>query len=135
MADPQYLPLLSLDGQTTGENEGVTESDLLPDSTKLTMILEAAGDIKHAERTLREIDLLNQQGAGGSGSLESMSYGVLCSEGKVSEQAGLLPYKGELVKGLEETQARSKEMKESRKRVIDLLRRYNEFVSPPTSAG
>jgi hypothetical protein len=38
------------------------------------MILEAAGDIKHAERTLREIDLLNQQGAGGAGSLESTSY-------------------------------------------------------------
>jgi hypothetical protein len=51
-----------------------------------------------------------------------------------AEQAGLLPYKGELVKGLEDTQARSKEMKESRKQVIDLLRRYNEFVSSPKQA-
>jgi hypothetical protein len=46
-----------------------------------------------------------------------------------AERAGLLPYKGELVKGLEDTQARSKEMRESRKQVVDLLRRYNEFVS------
>jgi hypothetical protein len=45
---------------------------------------------------------------------------------------GLLPYKGELIKGLEETQARSKELRESRKEVGDLLRRYNEFVSPLT---
>jgi hypothetical protein len=44
--------------------------------------------------------------------------------------AGLLPHKGELIKGLGETQARSKELKESRKEVADLLRRYNEFVSP-----
>jgi hypothetical protein len=43
---------------------------------------------------------------------------------------GLLPYKGVLVKGLKETQTRSKELTESRKEVGDLLRRYNEFVSP-----
>jgi len=43
---------------------------------------------------------------------------------------GLLPYKGQLIKGLEETQARSQELRESRKEVGDLLRRYNEFVSP-----
>lgn len=49
---------------------------------------------------------------------------------RVGLMAGLLPYKGELVKGLEETQARSKELRESRKEVGDLLRRYNEFVSP-----
>jgi hypothetical protein len=48
-----------------------------------------------------------------------------------ADRAGLLPFKVELVKGLEDTQARSKEMKESRKQVIDLLRRYNEFVSSP----
>jgi hypothetical protein len=41
----------------------------------------------------------------------------------------LLPYKGELIKGLEGTQARSKDLRESRKEVGDLLRRYNEFVS------
>jgi hypothetical protein len=51
-----------------------------------------------------------------------------------AEPAGLLPYKGELVKGMEDTQARSKEMKESRKQVIDLLRRYNEFVSSPNQS-
>jgi hypothetical protein len=43
---------------------------------------------------------------------------------------GLLPYKGELIKGLEDTQARSRDLRESRKEVGDLLRRYNEFVSP-----
>jgi hypothetical protein len=36
-------------------------------------VLEAAGDIKHAERTLRDIDVLNQQGAAGAGDLESKS--------------------------------------------------------------
>jgi hypothetical protein len=68
LPDPQYLPLLSLDAP--GE-DATFESELLPDSTKLTMVLEAAGDIRHAERTLRDIDLLNQQGAAGAGDLES----------------------------------------------------------------
>jgi hypothetical protein len=49
------------------------ESELLPDSTRLTMVLEAASDIRHAERTLRDIELLNQQGVSGAGGLESMS--------------------------------------------------------------
>lgn len=35
------------------------------------MVLEAAGDIRHAERALRDIDLFNQQGASGAGDLES----------------------------------------------------------------
>ena len=68
ISDPQYLPLLSLDAP--GE-DATFESELLPDSTKLTMVLEAASDIRHAERTLRDIEVLNQQGASGPGNLES----------------------------------------------------------------
>lgn len=44
---------------------------------------------------------------------------------------GLLPYKDELIKGLEETQTRSRDLRESRKEVADLLRKYNEFVRTP----
>lgn len=53
--------------------EGLTESDLLPDSTKLTMVMEAAGDIKHAERVLRDIELLKKQEVEGSGRLHGQS--------------------------------------------------------------
>lgn len=72
--DQQYLPLLTLaDHQPRIEddapNQALSESDLLPDSTKLTMIMEAAGDIKHAERVLRDIELLKKQEVEGSGKL------------------------------------------------------------------
>ena len=40
----------------------------------MTMVLEAASDIRHAERTLRDIDLFNQQGASGAGNLESEQW-------------------------------------------------------------
>jgi hypothetical protein len=91
------------------------------------MILEAAGDVKHAERTLRDIDLLNHQGAGGAGSLEREFIVRLRSR---AQEIELLPYRGELIKGLVDNRARSKEMSDLRKQVGDLLRRYNEFVSP-----
>jgi hypothetical protein len=52
----------------------VTESDLLPDLTKLTMVLEAARDVKDAERALRDIEVLKKQGAEGAGSLEGQSH-------------------------------------------------------------
>jgi hypothetical protein len=88
------------------------------------MVLEAASDIRHAERALREIDVLNQQGASGAGSLESGSWYWLV----LKLILGLLPYKGDLIEGLQETHSRSRELRESRKEVADLLRRYNEFV-------
>ena len=76
--DQQYLPLLTLaDHQPRNEDDEpgqvIRESDLLPDSTKLTMVMEAAGDIKHAERVLRDIDLLKKQEVEGSGKLQGQS--------------------------------------------------------------
>jgi hypothetical protein len=47
----------------------------------------------------------------------------------------MLPFKGDLIKGMEGAQDRSKKLRESRKDVIDLLRRYNEFVSVSLSQG
>jgi len=81
--DQQYLPLLSIpslepvaaqaqDGPS-GESQHLFEADLLPDATKVTMLLEAAPDIRAAERDLREIDLLRARGVEGSGILEGTS--------------------------------------------------------------
>ena len=77
-ADQHYLPLLVLptDGShPQPEDSASIESDLLSDETKLTILLEAAEDIRLAERDLREIDLLKARGVEGSGSLE----GAFCS--------------------------------------------------------
>ncbi|OWZ69529.1 hypothetical protein AYX14_05076 [Cryptococcus neoformans] len=52
----------------------IHESSLLPDSVKLTMILEAASDIRGAERDLREIEILKSRQVEGSGELESESF-------------------------------------------------------------
>ena len=49
----------------------MTQADLLPDTVKLAMVLEAAWDIKAAERDLREVEVLRSRGADGAGSLES----------------------------------------------------------------
>lgn len=44
--------------------------DVIPDSVKLTMVLEAAADIKGIERDLRQVEVLKGQGVEGAGSLE-----------------------------------------------------------------
>ncbi|WRT69998.1 uncharacterized protein IL334_006991 [Kwoniella shivajii] len=115
----QYLPLLTLSNTSTtsnaedhGEENPVTESDLLPDQVKLVMVLEAFQDIKGAERDLREIELLKQRGAEGSGQLEE-----------------LLPFKPSLIKAINENQTRSDELLKARKDVASLLTRYNDFTS------
>jgi hypothetical protein len=51
----------------------------------------------------------------------------------LADLAELLPYKGDLIQGLEGAQARSTELRQSRKEVTDLLRRYHDFVSLPRS--
>jgi hypothetical protein len=38
------------------------------------MVLEAARDVKDAERALREIELLKNQGAEGAGNLEGLAF-------------------------------------------------------------
>jgi hypothetical protein len=141
--DQQYLPLLTLaDHQPRNEDdapqEGITESDLLPDSTKLTMVMEAAGDIKHAERLLRDIELLKTQEVEGSGQLHgqyptyhspgTISY-VSMYTGQGADDAELLPYRGALIDGIEQVRGSSVDLLATRREVNELLRRYNEFVS------
>ncbi|OCF44491.1 hypothetical protein I317_01560 [Kwoniella heveanensis CBS 569] len=94
------------------ESSSLSESDLLPDRVKLSMVLEAAGDIRGAERDLREIDLLRKKGVEGSGSLED-----------------LLPHRPLLIKAVKEAQTRSAELDRARRDVGQLLMRYNEFTN------
>ncbi|WWC95140.1 hypothetical protein V866_001994 [Kwoniella sp. B9012] len=120
----QYLPLLNPPSITTLTNdqeqdstesnkkERITESDLLPDAIKLTMVLEAYSDIRGAERDLREIDLLKNKDVQGSGNLEE-----------------LLPLKPNLVSSLKQSQNTSRELSKLKKELNTLLGRYNEFTS------
>ncbi|WVQ94928.1 hypothetical protein IAU59_002014 [Kwoniella sp. CBS 9459] len=101
------------EGETTTRSEGViSESDLLSDRVKLSMVLEAAADIRNAERDLREIELLSKKGVQGSGSLED-----------------LLPYRPALINAVKETQIRTSELDKARRDVGRLLMRYNEFTN------
>lgn len=94
--DEQYLPLLTIPtasgplpnpsfatqtstlSSSEQANQTLTptpihESSLLPDSVKLAMVLEAASDIRGAERDLREIEILKSRQVEGSGELERES--------------------------------------------------------------
>lgn len=94
--DEQYLPLLTIPtasgplpnpsfatptstlSSSEQANQTLTptpihESSLLPDSVKLAMVIEAASDIRGAERDLREIEILKSQQVEGSGELERES--------------------------------------------------------------
>ncbi|KAK6909142.1 hypothetical protein I204_01565 [Kwoniella mangroviensis CBS 8886] len=122
----QYLPLLNppststttlrndqeQDSTESNRKERITESDLLPDAIKLTMVLEAYNDIKGAERDLREIDLLKNKDVQGSGNLEE-----------------LLPLKPNLIPSLKQTQNTSRELSKLKKELNTLLGRYNEFTT------
>jgi hypothetical protein len=79
------LSIPGSEAHTTSEDQGgdnkagddpvdhaVRPSDLLPDSAKIAILLEAKGDIVAAERDLREIETLKQRGVEGSGNLEGM---------------------------------------------------------------
>lgn len=89
MLDDRYLPLINQQQHLESTDDGgdalkqdesgraeldtvpaINVADLLPDATKLTMILEAAQDIKSAERDLREIELLKKREVEGAGMLE-----------------------------------------------------------------
>ena len=64
MADESYKHLLGLGGEESVEDD-------VPDLTKVALLVESKGDIISAERDLRQIELLKQRGADGSGELES----------------------------------------------------------------
>ncbi|WVQ83657.1 hypothetical protein IAT38_005800 [Cryptococcus sp. DSM 104549] len=112
----QYLPLLTIPAagpSTTGDDESqIKEEDLLPDSVKLTMVLEAAEDVKGAEKGLREIELLKEKGAEGSGELEE-----------------LLALRPNLITALEGSQKQTTELDQVRQDVGQLLLSYSELTS------
>jgi hypothetical protein len=54
--------------QTTSQLD--IEADLLPDQTRLAMVLEAREDIVEAERVLREIEVYRSRAVEGAGELE-----------------------------------------------------------------
>jgi hypothetical protein len=79
--DETYLPLLSLTTSepvdtspssltTQSSTPPFTPADILPDPTKLAMILEASQDIIYAEKALREVETLKARDVEGSGELE-----------------------------------------------------------------
>ncbi|RXK40566.1 hypothetical protein M231_02218 [Tremella mesenterica] len=103
----QYLPLLQPGSETIN-----SDSESLPDHTKLIMVLEASEDIKQAERGLREIDLLISKGVDGSGELEKM-----------------LPLKPEIVNAQKSSISRMEELRKVREEVNNLLRRYSTYTN------
>ncbi|KAL0247002.1 hypothetical protein I308_104034 [Cryptococcus tetragattii IND107] len=90
----------------------IHESSLLPDSVKLAMVLEAASDIRGAERDLREIEILKSRQVEGSGELEQ-----------------LLPLRPNLKQAMQEISQESHIVEHARKNVGQLLLRYNDFMS------
>ncbi|WVO17117.1 hypothetical protein L204_104807 [Cryptococcus depauperatus] len=115
----QYLPFLSIPIPTSSimstedaDESQVKESDILPDSVKLAMILEAAIDIKNADKYLREVDVLRNKGVEGSGQLEE-----------------ILALKPNLVKAVEQNRQERIELGEARQAVGSLMTRYNDFTS------
>lgn len=78
--DDTYLPLLSLPdttaGTVNGEGTDVSVSsgiggdyDIIPDKVKVTMLLEAAADIRGLERDLREVEIMKGKDVDGAGDL------------------------------------------------------------------
>ncbi|KIR27790.1 hypothetical protein I307_04693 [Cryptococcus deuterogattii 99/473] len=80
-------------------------------SVKLAMVLEAASDIRGAERDLREIEVLKSRQVEGSGELEQ-----------------LLPLRPNLKPAMKEISQESRKVEHARKNVGQLLLRYNDFV-------
>ncbi|ODN95335.1 hypothetical protein L198_04731 [Cryptococcus wingfieldii CBS 7118] len=116
----QYLPLLTIPhpstptmtDQASDESQPIQESDLLPDSVKLTMVLAAAEDIVGAERDLRELEVLKGKGAEGSGQLED-----------------LIPQRPDLIRAMQESEKEGEALAQARSQVGGLLVRYTDFTS------
>ena len=87
-ADEGYQPLLSLPSfdpststatddrpEANGAETSIRsiEASIIPDSSKIAILLEAAEEFRSGERDLREIELLKRRGVEGSGELESAS--------------------------------------------------------------
>lgn len=86
-SDDTYLPLLSMPDPSSSSTTdgdildpakdtagGVSDYDLIPDKVKVTMLLEAAADIKGLERDLREVEVLKGRGVEGAGQLEGKCW-------------------------------------------------------------
>ncbi|KAI9633823.1 uncharacterized protein MKK02DRAFT_38484 [Dioszegia hungarica] len=120
-----YLPFLSLpDPSSASGAQGdpsdpsrpatgpIAEYDLVPDKVKVTMLLEAAADIKGVERDLREVELLKGRGVEGAGELEK-----------------LLPLRPQLLDRTRESQNQSQALSAARQQTTNLLVQYNEYTS------
>ncbi|WVQ75635.1 hypothetical protein IAR50_005264 [Cryptococcus sp. DSM 104548] len=117
----QYLPLLTIPhpsttstpaDQASDETQPVQESDLLPDSVKLAMVLAAAEDIVGAERDLRELEILKNSGAEGSGRMEEF-----------------IPQRPDLIRAMQESEKEREALAKARGQVGGLLVRYADFTS------
>lgn len=109
--DPNATPSTE-EPNSTPRPTPIHESSLLPDSVKLAMILEAASDIRGAERDLREIEILKNRQVEGSGELEQ-----------------LLPLRPNLIQAIQEVSEESDKVEDARRNVGQLLLRYNDFMS------
>lgn len=82
-ADEGYKPFLSLPGE---EDPTELEASGMPDQAKVALLVESRGEIVHAERDLREIELLRERGVEGSGALERESSGPRsCRSGALTD--------------------------------------------------
>lgn len=96
------------------------------------MVLEAAGDIRSAERDLREIELLRSRGVEGAGTLEgdsirNLDAGLECSLRLIRIE--VISLNSNLASGIRAAQSRGRDLGAARKQVGELLMRYNDYVS------
>lgn len=107
----------------------LTEADILPDSAKMAMLLEATGDIRAAERDLRDIENYRDRGVEGSGMLEGETWATWIKYWPRLKMPDLLPLKPNLITGIRQHRHRNEELANAREQVSALLRRYTDFVS------
>ncbi|KAJ9114368.1 hypothetical protein QFC20_001511 [Naganishia adeliensis] len=89
----------------------VKASDLIPSETRVELVLGAEDDIKDVDRMLREIQVLVERGADGSGELASYE-----------------PLQERLQALLKTHSARMVSQRKLQERVIDTLGRYNDYI-------
>ena len=92
------------------------------------ILLEASTDIQNTERDLREIQVLQSKDVAcftslRSGMVHEIQYWTTMCE------LELLPLRVNLTDGSQRSRERARELDRVRKQVMDLLSRYNQFVS------
>ncbi|KAI5453228.1 hypothetical protein NCC49_006253 [Naganishia albida] len=97
---------------TTPHTPVVKAADLVPQETKVELVLSAEDDIKNADRIMREIQVLVERGADGSGDLASYE-----------------PLQERLQVLLKTHSSRMASQRKVQKRVMETLGRYNDYVT------